>query len=154
MAGNLIAGIGGAVVLSRLRALGRLPANALIFLIELYRAYVSPTRMPVCRFTPSCSEYAVTALRTRGLVVGLILTAVRLAKCAPWHPGGWDPVPEPRWKRARRTVDAEPATESESEHVPEPVAEPVPGQVSRAAEHKPCNGSPSAVTGDTTDGSA
>jgi putative membrane protein insertion efficiency factor len=65
----------------------------LIFLIELYRTYVSPTRMPVCRFTPTCSEYAVTALRERGLLVGLGLTVVRLAKCAPWHPGGWDPVP-------------------------------------------------------------
>ncbi|MFF2086350.1 membrane protein insertion efficiency factor YidD [Nocardia sp. NPDC058176] len=76
-----------------MRTLARLPANALIFLIELYRNYVSPTRMPICRFTPTCSEYAVTALRTRGLVVGSVLTVVRLAKCAPWHPGGWDPVP-------------------------------------------------------------
>lgn len=71
----------------------RLPATALIFLIELYRTYVSPTRMPTCRFTPTCSEYAVTALRTRGFFVGAALTVVRLAKCAPWHPGGWDPVP-------------------------------------------------------------
>ncbi|MFE3542049.1 membrane protein insertion efficiency factor YidD [Nocardia sp. NPDC059177] len=77
-----------------MRTLTRLPANALIFLIELYRTYVSPTRMPICRFTPTCSEYAVTALRTRGLLVGSVLTVVRLAKCAPWHPGGWDPVPE------------------------------------------------------------
>ncbi|MFD3509983.1 membrane protein insertion efficiency factor YidD [Nocardia sp. NPDC058666] len=71
----------------------RFPAKALIALIELYRTYVSPTRMPICRFTPTCSEYAVTALRTRGLVVGSALTVVRLGKCAPWHPGGWDPVP-------------------------------------------------------------
>ncbi|GAD85207.1 membrane protein insertion efficiency factor YidD [Nocardia asteroides] len=77
-----------------MRTLLRLPANTLIFLIELYRTYVSPTRMPICRFTPTCSEYAVTALRTRGLLVGSVLTVVRLAKCAPWHPGGWDPVPE------------------------------------------------------------
>ncbi|MEU4415746.1 membrane protein insertion efficiency factor YidD [Nocardia salmonicida] len=77
-----------------MRTLTRLPAKALISLIELYRTYVSPTRMPICRFTPTCSEYAVTALRTRGLVVGSALTVVRLAKCAPWHPGGWDPVPE------------------------------------------------------------
>lgn len=71
-----------------------LPARALIFLIELYRTYVSPTRMPVCRFTPTCSEYAVTALRDRGLIVGVVLATARLVKCAPWHPGGWDPVPE------------------------------------------------------------
>ncbi|MGW4355546.1 membrane protein insertion efficiency factor YidD [Nocardia sp. NPDC004582] len=83
-----------------LRAAAGLPAKALIFLIELYRTYISPTRMPVCRFTPTCSEYAVTALRTRGLFVGLGLAAVRLAKCAPWHPGGWDPVPEREHRHA------------------------------------------------------
>ncbi|MGI9206875.1 MAG: membrane protein insertion efficiency factor YidD [Rhodococcus sp. (in: high G+C Gram-positive bacteria)] len=70
------------------------PARALIFCIELYRTYVSPTRMPTCRFVPTCSEYAVEALRVRGFVVGTALTLVRLLKCAPWHPGGWDPVPE------------------------------------------------------------
>lgn len=69
-------------------------ARALIFCIELYRTYVSPTRMPTCRFVPTCSEYAVDALRTRGFLVGSALTALRLLKCGPWHPGGWDPVPE------------------------------------------------------------
>ncbi|MFJ4656004.1 membrane protein insertion efficiency factor YidD [Nocardia sp. NPDC088792] len=109
------------------RAAARLPAKALIFLIELYRTYISPTRMPVCRFTPTCSEYAVTALRTRGLFVGLGLAAVRLAKCAPWHPGGWDPVPEPR--SARKDHGHRHAAQA-------------------------CEGSPPAVTGDTNDGSA
>ncbi|HLS78538.1 MAG TPA: membrane protein insertion efficiency factor YidD [Nocardia sp.] len=93
---------------SAVAAVTRLPARALIFLIELYRTYVSPTRMPVCRFTPTCSEYAVTALRTRGLVVGLGLAAVRLLKCAPWHPGGWDPVPgrRPRGRNAAVADDS------------------------------------------------
>lgn len=76
--------------------LRRLPARVLIFLIELYRTYVSPLRLPTCRFTPTCSEYAVEALRTHGAVKGSALTVVRLVKCAPWHPGGWDPVPERR----------------------------------------------------------
>lgn len=71
----------------------RVPAWLVIQLIEMYRRYVSPTRLPTCRFMPTCSEYAVTALRTHGLIVGLGLSVVRLAKCAPWHPGGWDPVP-------------------------------------------------------------
>ncbi|MFI9507528.1 membrane protein insertion efficiency factor YidD [Nocardia sp. NPDC052566] len=110
-----------------MNTVARLPARALIFLIELYRTYVSPTRMPVCRFTPTCSEYAVTALRTRGLFVGLGLTAVRLAKCAPWHPGGWDPVPE-RHRNEAAAADA--------------------------SAPKACKGSPSAVIGDTNDGSA
>jgi uncharacterized protein len=120
------------------RSVTRLPVNLLIFLIELYRTYVSPTRMPVCRFTPTCSEYAVTALRTRGLFVGLGLTAVRLAKCAPWHPGGWDPVPESKRQRA--------AAAAADAAVDVPAAEAPAGD-------KPWNRSPHAVTGDTTDGS-
>ncbi|MFR9753332.1 membrane protein insertion efficiency factor YidD [Nocardia sp. 004] len=98
----------------------KLPANALIFVIELYRTYVSPTRMPVCRFTPTCSEYAVTALRTRGLLVGLVLAVVRLAKCAPWHPGGWDPVPE----RKRRVPSTEPADEAATDAVSQEPSHP------------------------------
>ncbi|MEU7629976.1 membrane protein insertion efficiency factor YidD [Nocardia sp. NPDC049220] len=125
--------------------IARLPADALIFLIELYRTYVSPTRMPVCRFTPTCSEYAVTALRTRGLFIGLVLAVVRLAKCAPWHPGGWDPVPE----RKRSTVRPEPADEATDAAPQEPSlpAEPPSGP-------NACKGSPHAVIGDTNDGSA
>ncbi len=125
-----------------LRSSARMPAKLLIFLIELYRTYVSPTRMPVCRFTPTCSEYAVTALRTRGLVVGLGLTAVRLAKCAPWHPGGWDPVPEPKRKGA-----ADPAP-------PESAAPEQTPATGTTAEHRPLKGPahlPSARG--TTDGS-
>ncbi|MBF6394203.1 membrane protein insertion efficiency factor YidD [Nocardia cyriacigeorgica] len=120
----------------------RLPANILIFLIELYRTYVSPTRMPVCRFTPTCSEYAVTALRTRGLFIGLGLTVVRLAKCAPWHPGGWDPVPE---RRRRAEHGNEATAESSRESTPSADSEP---------EAKACTGPPPAVVGDTNDGSA
>ena len=78
------------------------PAQVLIFAIELYRTFVSPLRLPTCRFTPTCSEYAVTALREYGLIRGSFLTTVRLAKCAPWHPGGWDPVPERTHRPGRR----------------------------------------------------
>lgn len=70
------------------------PARILIFLVEAYRTWVSPIRSPACRFTPTCSEYAITALRSHGLVCGLGLALVRVLKCAPWHPGGFDPVPE------------------------------------------------------------
>ncbi|MGW0042177.1 membrane protein insertion efficiency factor YidD [Rhodococcus sp. NPDC003348] len=92
-----------------LGAIRRAPAQVLIFCIELYRTYVSPTRMPTCRFTPTCSEYAVDALRERGAVVGSVLTVVRLLKCGPWHPGGWDPVPlrgsDRRGERADAALD-------------------------------------------------
>ena len=72
------------------------PARALAWVVQLYRVWISPLTPPSCRFTPTCSEYAVEALRQRGAVVGLGLTVVRVLKCAPWHPGGWDPVPERR----------------------------------------------------------
>ena len=71
-------------------------ARTLIFLIRLYRNTVSPLRLPTCRFTPTCSQYAVEALREYGLIRGGWLAMVRLAKCGPWHRGGWDPIPERR----------------------------------------------------------
>nr|WP_296776695.1 membrane protein insertion efficiency factor YidD [Rhodococcus sp. (in: high G+C Gram-positive bacteria)] len=87
-----------------LRFLRSLPATALIFCIELYRTYVSPLRLPTCRFSPTCSEYAVESLRTHGAIKGSLLAIVRLLKCAPWHSGGWDPVPEPgSWRAAKQT---------------------------------------------------
>lgn len=70
------------------------PVRALIFVIELYRQMISPLRLPSCRFMPTCSQYAVDALRQYGLIRGSWLSAVRLAKCGPWHPGGWDPIPD------------------------------------------------------------
>jgi putative membrane protein insertion efficiency factor len=74
-------------------------ARALIFLIQLYRNTVSPLRLPTCRFSPTCSQYAVEALSEYGLFRGGWLAMVRLAKCGPWHRGGWDPIPERRGSR-------------------------------------------------------
>ena len=74
----------------------RLPVRGLIFLIQLYRHTISPLRLPTCRFMPTCSQYAVDALTEYGLVRGIGLTSVRLARCGPWHRGGWDPIPERR----------------------------------------------------------
>jgi putative membrane protein insertion efficiency factor len=101
---------------------GRLAARAVIYLIELYRNTVSPLRLPTCRFTPTCSRYAVEALTEYGLIRGGLLATVRLAKCGPWHRGGWDPIPERRGngRGTRRNVDADdvwgaPAKRGESE---------------------------------------
>ncbi|BCI56201.1 hypothetical protein NIIDNTM18_54790 [Mycolicibacterium litorale] len=69
-------------------------ARAVVYVIQLYRHMISPLRLPSCRFTPTCSQYAVDALTEYGLVRGGWLSLVRLAKCGPWHPGGWDPIPE------------------------------------------------------------
>ncbi|WIM86669.1 membrane protein insertion efficiency factor YidD [Candidatus Mycobacterium wuenschmannii] len=79
---------------ARIRSAESAGARGLIFVIQLYRHMVSPLRLPTCRFNPTCSQYAVDALTEFGLVRGSWLAMVRLAKCAPWHPGGWDPVPE------------------------------------------------------------
>ncbi|WP_372497621.1 membrane protein insertion efficiency factor YidD [Tomitella gaofuii] len=82
------------------------PARAAVFAVELYRTYVSPTRAPTCRFIPTCSEYAVTALREWGLLRGTALACWRLLKCGPWYPGGWDPVPPRHGHRSSATGDA------------------------------------------------
>jgi uncharacterized protein len=81
--------------MSRL-GVSRLAARGIISAIELYRNMISPLRPPSCRFTPTCSQYAVDALREYGFIRGSWLAMVRLLKCGPWHPGGWDPIPEPR----------------------------------------------------------
>jgi uncharacterized protein len=69
-------------------------AASLVYVIELYRTMISPLRPPSCRFVPTCSQYAVDALGEFGAWRGSWLTVVRLAKCGPWHRGGWDPIPE------------------------------------------------------------
>lgn len=71
-------------------------AQPLIVLIRAYQRYISPGLPPTCRFFPSCSEYAIDALREYGLFQGVALTVWRLLRCAPWHPGGVDPVPPRR----------------------------------------------------------
>ena len=88
-------------------AVGSLAARGAIFLIELYRNTVSPMRMATCRFSPTCSQYAVEALTEYGLIRGGWLTVVRLVKCGPWHRGGWDPIPERRGAAHVHSEDAE-----------------------------------------------
>ncbi len=66
----------------------------MIWLIGLYRKYISPLKPPCCRFTPTCSAYAIEAFEKRGFFVGLILTVGRVFRCNPFCKGGYDPVPE------------------------------------------------------------
>ena len=61
--------------------------------IRLYRALLSPLLGPRCRFAPSCSAYAVEAIERHGIARGLWLALRRVARCHPWHQGGYDPVP-------------------------------------------------------------
>lgn len=90
-------------------ALGRVPQAALLGVLAAYQRLVSPL-LPVvtlggcaCRFAPTCSHYAVEAVRTHGALAGAWLAAKRLAKCTPLNAGGLDPVP-PRAKPVCRTV--------------------------------------------------
>lgn len=68
-------------------------ARPLVAAVRFYQRHLSPLKMgSTCRFEPTCSAYALEAISTHGAVKGLGLSAVRLFKCGPWHPGGYDPV--------------------------------------------------------------
>jgi hypothetical protein len=60
--------------------------------IGFYRNYISPLKPPSCRFTPTCSQYALEAIEKYGLWVGMKKALWRIARCHPFHPGGYDPV--------------------------------------------------------------
>lgn len=78
------------------RAVRRAPAGVLLALLWVYRRLISPLTPPTCRFYPSCSAYAVTAVRRHGAVRGGWLAVRRVARCHPWNPGGVDDVPPSR----------------------------------------------------------
>jgi putative membrane protein insertion efficiency factor len=79
-------------------------ARLLLTLVSLYRRVLSPVLNafgPLCRFEPSCSRYAMACLEQHGALRGSLLSIVRLCKCHPFHPGGYDPPPEPREQTPR-----------------------------------------------------
>ena len=65
-----------------------------IAMIRFYQVCISPMLGPHCRFSPSCSQYALVAIQTHGVFKGLYLAIKRISKCHPFHTGGHDPVPE------------------------------------------------------------
>ncbi len=67
--------------------------KALISVIKFYRKYISPLKQPSCRFTPTCSEYAIEAIEKYGVGKGFLLAVKRVLRCNPFFPGGNDPVP-------------------------------------------------------------
>jgi uncharacterized protein len=73
--------------------IGRIVVLPLLWLIRGYQRVISPMRPPTCRYYPSCSAYAVTALERFGPLRGGWMAARRLGRCHPWTPGGVDHVP-------------------------------------------------------------
>jgi putative membrane protein insertion efficiency factor len=89
-------------------------ARVLLAVVRFYRTAISPSRPPSCRYTPSCSAYAVEAIQTYGAGRGSWLALRRLLRCHPFHAGGHDPVP-PRvgfGERIPLTTPSRPAARS------------------------------------------
>jgi len=69
----------------------QLPAYCLIGLVRLYQIFLSPIFGRQCRFYPTCSNYFIEAVKKYGALRGTVRGVLRLLRCHPWHPGGYDP---------------------------------------------------------------
>ncbi|MGI6620943.1 MAG: membrane protein insertion efficiency factor YidD [Bacillota bacterium] len=72
-------------------------SRCLLFLIKIYQKYVSPAKGRVCKYYPTCSEYARQAIIAHGPLKGVVLAAWRIMRCNPFSRGGYDPVPKGRF---------------------------------------------------------
>ena len=70
-----------------------LPMKGMLVMLRFYKREISPMLPPCCRYTPTCSEYAMQAVEKYGVVKGGWLAAKRILRCHPFHEGGYDPVP-------------------------------------------------------------
>ena len=77
-----------------LKKLSKLVSEILVLPIRLYQILLSPILPNACRYTPTCSHYAVEALRKHGTIKGLFLATKRILSCHPWGKSGYDPVPK------------------------------------------------------------
>jgi putative membrane protein insertion efficiency factor len=85
--------------------LANVPKRVAVVIIRGYRALISPLLPPSCRFTPTCSEYAITSIERFGVLRGGWLAAKRIGRCHPWNPGGRDPVPDALPDRSQTARD-------------------------------------------------
>lgn len=72
--------------------------------IRGYQRFISPALPRSCKYEPTCSQYAVEAVRTEGVLKGLVLASWRILRCNPWSHGGYDPVSAQRVFRSRRST--------------------------------------------------
>lgn len=96
--------------------------RVLIALIQFYRKHISPLSPPSCRFIPTCSQYAITAIERFGAIKGTGLAIWRILRCGPWTPGGFDPVPEKKEKKKKKAAEneaAEKAVENQNSDINE-----------------------------------
>ena len=75
-------------------------SRLLISIIKFYQKNISPRKISCCRFTPTCSAYAIEAIQKRGAIVGTALSIWRILRCNPLCKGGYDPVPEKKGKKS------------------------------------------------------
>ena len=76
-----------------MRYLRSVPKRVLLWMIRFYRVSISPMHPACCRFTPTCSQYALEAVEKYGALKGGYLALRRILRCHPFHKGGYDPVP-------------------------------------------------------------
>ncbi len=74
------------------RAAGSTPQEICLAMIRIYQKYLSPLKPSTCRFYPTCSQYCYDAVKKYGVLRGVALGMMRILKCHPFYPGGYDPV--------------------------------------------------------------
>ncbi|WP_051904549.1 membrane protein insertion efficiency factor YidD [Hippea jasoniae] len=77
--------------------------NFFISIIKFYQKYISPLHRPSCRFYPTCSNYAIEAIKKFGPFEGSIMAVYRILRCGPWSAGGYDPPDKPLFNIKRRS---------------------------------------------------
>ena len=81
------------MIISMIKIIAQLPAKFMILLIRIYQYTLSPFIGRNCRYTPTCSNYGIEAIRKYGAIKGGLLTIKRILSCNPWGGSGYDPVP-------------------------------------------------------------